>query len=138
MGAVKNVGEAAVQEIKREREEGEESRSKVHKMEGESRGEIVKDVDGVSTFRNLKGKMVDSIDEEEWEKELEDIAGSKRPMIRIHGGGIVEEQSWRSNRGGGIGGGTWRRNQRGGIMEAESWKRNHGGGIRGGSLDEDD
>ncbi len=34
--------------------------------------------------------------------------------MRNHGGGIMEEESWRRNHGGE----TWRRNHGGGIMEA--------------------
>ena len=49
---------------------------------------------------------------------------------RNHGGGIMEEESWRRNHGGGImeEEESWWRNHGGGIMEEESW-RNHGGGI---------
>ena len=41
-----------------------------------------------------------------------------------HGGGIKEKESWRRNQGEGI----KKKESRGGIME-ELWRRNHGGGI---------
>ncbi len=39
---------------------------------------------------------------------------------RNHGGGNMEEESWKMN---------WKMNHGGGTMEEESWRRNHGGGI---------
>ena len=52
-----------------------------------------------------------------------------------HGGGIMEEETWRSNPGGGNIQETWRRNHgegimqeescRGGIMEVELLRENH-------------
>ena len=38
---------------------------------------------------------------------------------RHHGGGIMEEASWRRHHGGGI----WRRSSEGGIIEEASWRK---------------
>ena len=44
-------------------------------------------------------------------------------------GGIMEEESWKSNHGRIMAEKSWRRNLEGGIREEEAWNRNHGGGI---------
>ena len=50
--------------------------------------------------------------------------------MRNHGGGIMEEESWRRNHGEDIiDEESWRRNHGGDIIDEESWRRNHGGGI---------
>ena len=41
---------------------------------------------------------------------------------------MLEEESKRSHRGGGVKKESWRRNH-GGNVEEESWRRNHGGGT---------
>ena len=62
---------------RREMEGAKESASKIMRNEGETRGELTRDVDPGEGFRNAEGKMVDSVDAVEWMETLDDIAMHK-------------------------------------------------------------
>ena len=72
---------------KRNRESATETfRNKVMRGEGESRGDIIKDMEVGDSFVNQSGMRIDSIDEIGWAEEKQELRERKTPMIRISGG----------------------------------------------------